>query len=128
MQHPGLERDRRRQRGPREERGVGDDEAVGVPGRLLRAAAGVRAPPVGGALQRQRDDRVGVRGHHAAHDGLHRARLRAGRAVRRRQGVRVAAPRRGHQPRRLLLRRHAARHLLRLQAQILHQGTYSIFR
>uniref|UniRef100_A0A0E0LL07 Uncharacterized protein n=1 Tax=Oryza punctata TaxID=4537 RepID=A0A0E0LL07_ORYPU len=121
-EHAGVERDRGRERGWGEERGGGDAEAVGVPGGGVRAAARVRPRPLGGAVQRERRHRGGVRRRDAADDGLHPARLRAGGPLRRRQGMRLAAPRRHDQPRRLLLHRHAARHLLRLQAQVVHQG------
>jgi hypothetical protein len=121
-QHAGVERDRGRERGGGEERGGGDAEAVGVPGGGVRAAPRLRPRPLGGALQRQRHHRGGVRRRGAADDGLHPARLRAGGPLRRRQGLRLAAPRRRDQPRRLLRHRHAALHLLRLQAQVVHQG------
>ena len=71
LQHTGGERDRCGDRGQGEECGICDNEALGVPRRLLRAAPGVRPQPVGEPLQQELNDRVLVRGHHAAHDDLH---------------------------------------------------------
>ncbi|CAN6199106.1 unnamed protein product [Urochloa humidicola] len=95
----------------------------GVPGPHLRAAPGVGPHAVGGAVQRECHHSVGVRGDHAADDGVHRAGLGAGGALGRRQGMRVAAPGGRHQPGGVLLRGDAAGPALRLQARPPRQGT-----